>query len=92
MAVLAKAACPVMGSPAGFHTNKRRGELCDKGHHLHAIEPFAQFLAVCRRSNVVSISPECSAETSVFAGDEPCHGEARRYATARLNVLQSTIN
>src|SRR6266700_5764328 len=41
MAMLSKAARPVMGATAGFHTNKRRGELRDTGHHLRAIEPFA---------------------------------------------------
>ena len=41
MAVLSQAACPGMGATAGFHTNARRGELGDKGHHLRAIEPFA---------------------------------------------------
>ena len=40
----------------------------------------------------MSMSPESIAETAVFAGDEPCHGEAIRYATARFNVLQSMIN
>jgi hypothetical protein len=52
----------------------------------------AQFLAVCRRSKVVAMSPESIAETAVFAGDEPCWGEAICYATARFNALQSTIN
>src|SRR5262249_38353287 len=41
MAVLAKAARPVMGATAGFHPNARRGKLRDKGHYLRAIEPFA---------------------------------------------------
>ena len=52
----------------------------------------AQFLAVCSRSKVVAMSPESIAETAVFAGDEPCWGEAICYATARFNALQSTIN
>jgi DDE superfamily endonuclease len=62
------------------------------GHHLNPIEGFAQFLAVCSRSKVVAMSPESIAETAVFAGDEPCWGEAICYATARFNALQSTIN
>jgi hypothetical protein len=41
MAVLAKAARPVMGAPAGFHTHERRGELRDTSHHRRAIAPFA---------------------------------------------------
>jgi hypothetical protein len=41
MAVLAKAARPVMGATAGFHPNARREKLRDKGHYLRAIEPFA---------------------------------------------------
>jgi hypothetical protein len=52
----------------------------------------AQFLAVCSRSKVVAMSPESIAETAVFAGDEPCHGEEIRYAPARFSVLQSMTN
>jgi hypothetical protein len=31
-------------------------------------------------------------EARVFAGDEPCHGEERRRASARFYALQSVIN
>ena len=41
MAVLAKAARPVMGAPAGFPPHARRGKLRDKGHALRALEPLA---------------------------------------------------
>ena len=41
MAVRSKAARPGMGATAGFHPHKRRGERRDTGHHLRAIEPFA---------------------------------------------------
>jgi len=40
----------------------------------------------------IRFTAEGIAETSVFASDEPCQGEAIRYATAKFNALQSMIS
>jgi uncharacterized repeat protein (TIGR03833 family) len=51
-----------------------------------------QFLAVCRRSKVVSMgSRKGIEEARVFADDEPCNGEEIRHAAARLYARQSVI-
>jgi hypothetical protein len=40
MAMFPKATCSIMGAATGLHTNTRRRQLCDKPHHLRAVEPF----------------------------------------------------
>ena len=56
--------------------------------HTH----YAQFIAVCRKSKMVSMAREDLEEARVFAGDEPCHGEERRHASTRFDALQSVRN
>ena len=52
----------------------------------------AQFLAVCSRSTVVSMSPGDYRRDCRLCRRSALPGEAIRYATARFNVLQSMIN
>ena len=53
----------------------------------------AQFLAVCRRSKVVSMgSREGIEEARVLTDDEPCNGEGRRRTAARFDARQSVIH
>ena len=75
-----------LSDPRGVGGETRRGAA-----HRSRASAVAQFLRVCRRSKVVSMSPESLAETAVFAGDQPCHGEAIRDAPARFHVRQRAL-
>jgi hypothetical protein len=52
----------------------------------------AQFLAVCRRSQVVSRAGEDIEEARVFAGEEPGSGKEIHRVSASVYVLQTAIN
>src|SRR5262245_48003435 len=74
-----------------FLTVSPRAVVCADGAYSHmgwASLNVTPWRAVCRRSTVVSMRRERSAETAVVADEAPCYGEARRSATARLSVRQ----
>ena len=67
-----------------------RGETPRRQHG--EAEPPAQFLAVCRRSEMVAMGREGLKAAHVFAGDEPYTGMETYRVSARFDALQNVIN